>query len=120
MNTKTTSPQMLAALRLLDCEGSMTARQLNDRLYGQTSPHDRRVFAASMSRTVRRLERRGLISCEDGMIAITEYGWITIHPEQIEAISAAVRECVRQTVAQAWAEYEESQKPNAEAGNDAV
>jgi predicted transcriptional regulator len=109
MNTKTTSPQMLAALRLLDCEGSMTARQLNDRLYGQTSAPDRRVFAASMARSIRRLERRGLVVCEKGTIAITHSGWIAIHPEQVEAMLTSLRESVRQTVAQAWREFQQSQ-----------
>lgn len=98
------SAQMLAALRLLDCE-CLTARQLNDRLYQPISGQSRRVFAASMSRTIRRLKRRGLISCESGTIAITQSGWITIHPDQFEATLTSLRESVRQAVAEAWVQY---------------
>jgi len=121
MNTKLPllSARMLAVLRLLDLE-SLTAHQLNDRLYRPTSPQSRRVFAASMSRTTRRLERRGLISCEGGTIVITQYGRFMLHSEMQQAMLNDLRESVRQAVAQAWAEYEESQKPNAEARNDAA
>jgi hypothetical protein len=108
MKTKTTSPQMLVVLRLLDCE-SLTPRQLNDRLYDPTSSRSRRVFAASMSRTLRRMKQRGLITCEGGTIAITSHGWYTLHPEKLEEMLTAVRECARQAAAQAWAEYNESQ-----------
>ena len=41
MNTKTLSAQLLAVLRLLESEGSMTARQLNDRLYQPSSSQSR-------------------------------------------------------------------------------
>lgn len=75
------------------------------------------MFAASMSRTVRRLERRGLIACGGGTIVITQVGRFRIHPEQFEAVLNDLRESVRQAVAQAWAQYNESQKPNAEARN---
>jgi len=77
---------MQQVLRFLDSEGSMTARQLNDRLYDLTSPQSRRVFGASMSRTIRRLERRGLIFFENGTIVITQVGRFRIHPEQFEAM----------------------------------
>lgn len=121
MNTKLPllSAQMRAVLRLLDCE-SLTARQLNDRLYPLTSPQTRRVFAASMSRTIRRLERRGLIFCEAGTMAITQCGRFRLHPEMQEAMLNDLRESVRKAVAEAWAQYNESQKPNDEARNDAA
>ena len=111
MNTKNISAQMLAVLRLLDCE-SLTVRQLNDRLYRLTSPQSRRVFAASMSRTIRRMERRGLISCEDGTISITSHGWYSLHPEKLQAMleesSTGIRESVRKAVAEllAMPEYQ--------------
>jgi DNA-binding PadR family transcriptional regulator len=120
MNTKTLSAQMLDVLRLLDRESPTTARQLNDRLYDLTSPQSRRVFAASMSRTLRRLERRELIFFEGGTIAITQYGRFTLRPEMQEAMLNDLRESVRRAVAEAWAEYVESQKPNAEGQNDAA
>jgi len=99
---------MQAALQFLDSE-SLTARQLNDRLYDLTSSQSRRVFAASMSRTIRCMERHGLISCENGTISITSHGWYTLHPEMLEAMLAERRESIRQAVAQAWAEYQQSQ-----------
>lgn len=106
MNTKTLSAQMQAVLQLLESE-SLTARQLNDRLYDLTSSQSRRVFAASMSRTIQRMERRRLILCEDGTISITSHGWYTLHPEKLQAMleenSAAIRETVRKAVAEALA-----------------
>lgn len=108
MNTKTLSAQMQAVLQLLDSE-SLTARQLNDRLYALASSQSRRVFAASMSRTIHRMERRGFISCENGTISIRSHGWYTLHPEMLEVALADLRESIRQTVAQAWAEYQQSQ-----------
>ena len=122
MNTKLPllSSQMQEVLRLLDREGSMTARQLNDSLYQPASPQSRRVFAASMSRTIRRLDRRGLISCERGAIVITQVGRFRIHPDQFEAMLTALRESVRQAVAQAWIEYRESNKASTETRKDAA
>ena len=108
MNAKTLSAQMLVVLRLLDCE-SLTARQLNDRLYQPTSPQSRRVLAASTSRTLRRLERRRLISCEGGTNVITQHGRFTLHPEMHEAMLDELRECVRLAVARAWTDYQQSQ-----------
>lgn len=121
MNTKLPllSARMLAVLRLLDCE-SLTARQLNDRLYRPDSAQSRRAFAASMSRTTRRLARRGLIHCEGGTMAITRSGRLGLHPEMLQAMLEQLGETVRQAVAQAWVESEESQKLNAEARNDAA
>src|ERR1035437_5908899 len=108
MNTKTLSAQMLAILRLLDCE-SLTARQLNYRLYQPTSPPSRRVFAASMSRTIRRLRRRGIIFCDGGTIAITQFGRLTLHPEVQQAMLNDLRESIRAACKQAWVEYQQSQ-----------
>ena len=121
MNTKLPllSARMLAVLRLLDCE-NLTARQLNDSLYRPTSPQSRRGFAASMSRTNRRLARRRLISCDAGTMAITQFGRFRLHPEIQEAMLTDLRESVRQAVARAWADYEKSQKPNAEARDGAA
>jgi hypothetical protein len=103
MTPKTLSAQMQAVLQLLDSE-SLTARQLNNRLYDMTSSQSRRVFAASMSRTLRRMEQRGLISCEDGTISIRSHGWYTLHPEKLqtmlEEISTGIRESVRKAVAE--------------------
>jgi hypothetical protein len=105
------SKPMLSVLRLLACEGPMTPRKLNDRLY-QTSPQrlpqSRRVFAASMSRTIRRMERRQLVFSEGGTIAIAEHGTFTLHPESLEAMLTDLRENIRRAVAQAWSEYQQS------------
>lgn len=114
------SGQMREVLGLLDHQSPMTARQLNDCLYKLNSSRNRRVLAASMSRTIRRLERRRLISCEGGSIAITQYGRFMLHSEMQQAMLNDLRASVRQAVAQAWTQYDESQKPNAEARNDAA
>jgi hypothetical protein len=121
MNTKLPllSAQMLAVLRLLDCE-SLTARQLDDRLYRPDSPQSRRAFAASMSRTIRRMLQRRLISCEGGLLSIAQSGTFRLHPEILQPTIDELAEAIRQAVAQAFASYEKSQKPNAEARNDAA
>jgi hypothetical protein len=102
------SAQMLAVLRLLDLE-RLTPRQLNDRLFNSTPHQSRRVFAASMSRTVRRLEQRGLIFRGNGAIVITQHGEFTLHPEILQGMLDDLRTSVRQAVAEAWAEYQQSQ-----------
>ena len=109
------SDQMREALGLLDQQGPMTARQLNDFMHHLKAAGSRRVIAASVSRTVRRLRRRGLILCEGSALAITESGRSGLR----EAMLTDLRKSIRQAVAQAFAEYEESQKANAEARNDA-
>jgi len=68
------SDQMREVLGFLDRQNPMTARQLNDYMHHLKAPGSRRVVAASVSRTVRQLRRRGLISCEGSTIAITESG----------------------------------------------
>ena len=104
MNTETPSRQMLSVLQVLEGESSLTARQLNNRLYQPNSSQSRRAFAASMSRTVRRMERRQLLSSEGGTVAITEHGMFTLHPERLDAllqeISIAARESAQKAVAE--------------------
>lgn len=114
------SGQMREVLGFLDRQSPMTARQLNDYMVHLKAPGSRRVVAASVSRTVRRLRRRGLISCEGSPIAITESGRSRLYREMQEAMLTDLRKSVRQAVAEAWAEYEESQKANAEVRNDAA
>jgi DNA-binding PadR family transcriptional regulator len=109
------SDQMREVLELLDRQGPMTARQLNDHMHQLKVAGSRRVVAASVSRTVRRLRRRGLVSCEGSTIAITESGRSSLQ----EAMLTDLRKAVRQAVAQAWAEYEESQRATIEPRNDA-
>jgi hypothetical protein len=94
------SAQMFAVLRLLDRE-NLTTRQLNDRLFDPTSPQSRRVFAASMSRTLRRLARRVLIFREGGMNVISQCGRYKVHPEMHEAMLNDIFESVRQAIEQA-------------------
>lgn len=114
------SDQMREVLGLLDRQSPMTARQLNDYAHHLKAPASRRVVAASVSRTVRRLRRRGLVSCEGSSIVITEYGRSRLYREMQEAMLTDLRESVRQAVSQAWTQCEESQKSNAEARNDAA
>ena len=109
------SDQMREVLGLLDRQSPMTARQLNDHIHRLKAPGSRRVVAASVSRTLHRLRRRGLIFCEGRAIVITESGRSSLQ----EAMLTDLRKSVRLAVAQAFAEYEESQKANAEARNDA-
>ena len=101
MNTKTLSAQMQAVLQLLESE-NLTARQINDRLYDLTSSQSRRVFSASMSRTIRRMERRGLLSRHDEMVTITQSGRWTLHPEEyqsaLEQSGKDARAAVRRTL----------------------
>jgi hypothetical protein len=118
-NLPTLSQQMLAVLRLLDSE-NLTARQLNDRLYRMDSRRSRRVFAASMSRTTRRMARRRLIDCNGGTMSIAPSGRLRIHPEMVQATMDGLGEAMRQAVAQAFAECEKSQKSNNEVCNDAA
>src|ERR1700722_6856738 len=98
---------MLAVLRLLDWE-NLTTRQINDRLFDPASAQSRRVFAASMSRTVRRLARRGLIVCVRGTAVITQIGRYRVHPEMYEAMLNELRESIRQATEQARTDH---QKP---------
>lgn len=95
------SAQMQAVLQLLESE-NLTVRQINDRLYDVTSPESRRVFSASTSRTIRRMERRGLLFRHDEVVAITQSGRWTLHPEEyqsaLEQSGQDVREAVRQTL----------------------
>lgn len=49
-----------------------------------------------------------------------EFQGLPARPEMQETILSGLRELVRQAVAQAWAPYKESQRPNAEARNDAA
>lgn len=114
------SDQMREVLGLLDRQSPMTARQLNRYMYALRPHRSRRVFAASISRTVRRLGRRGLISREGSTIAITQTGMFRLHPEMLEEMLTELGKSVRQAVAEAWASYEQSQKPNAEVRNDAA
>ena len=107
MNTKIHSDRMIAVLRLLDRE-NLTTRQLNDRLFDRSLPHSRRVFAASMSRTLRRLARRGLIFRGGGMNVISQSGRFKVHPEMHEAMLNEFREAVRQAIKQARLEGKES------------
>jgi hypothetical protein len=101
MNNKTLSAQMQAVLQLLESE-NLTARQINDRLYAVTSSASRRVFSASTSRTIRRMERRGLLLRHDEMVAITQSGRWTLHPEEyqsaLEQSGQDARETVRRTL----------------------
>jgi hypothetical protein len=113
------SHQMREVLGLLDRQSPVTARQLNDYMHHLKAAGSRRVVAASVSRTVRRLRQRGLISCEGTAIAITQAGRSKLYHEIQEAMLVQIRKSVRQAVAQAWAEYEESQKAAAETRNDA-
>lgn len=98
------SPQMSRVLRLVEFE-SPTPRQLNDRLYDPTLSRSRRVFAASMSRTIRRMKRRGLITCEGGTIAITEHTRSTLRSERLKAMLAEAREIGKKAARQ----FQESQ-----------
>ena len=54
------SKQMNLILKLVRSEG-LTVRQINDRLFKGGDAKARRVHAASMSRSLRRLRQRGLI-----------------------------------------------------------
>jgi hypothetical protein len=121
MNTKLPplSSQMLAVLRLLDCE-SLTARQINDRLYSPASRQSRKSFAASMSRTTRRMAQRRLIDRNGGTMSIAQSRRLRIHPEMVQATIDSLGEAMRQAVAQAFADYERSQKSNTEVRNDAA
>jgi hypothetical protein len=109
MNTKQSllSSQMLAVLRLLDCE-NLTTRELNDRLFDPTSLQNRRIFAASMSRTLRRLARRGLIFRGGGMNVISQSGRFKVHPEMHEAMLNEIRESVQQAIERA---RQDSERP---------
>lgn len=101
------SPQMKAILELLEQDGPMAARQVNDRLYQPRSGQNRRAFAASMSRTLRRMEDRGLIVRDNEMIIATGAGLLRIHPEEFEVIIEQIREAVRQGVDEAFAQLRE-------------
>jgi hypothetical protein len=94
------SAQMLEVLRSLDRE-NLTTRQLSDRLFDPVSRQNRRVFEASMSRTLRRLARRGLIFRGGGMNVISQSGRFKVHPEMHEAMLNEIRESVRQAIEQA-------------------
>ena len=120
MNINLLSDQMREVLGLLDRRSPMTARLLNDYMLHLKEPGSRRVVAASVSRTVRRLRRRGIISCEGSTIAITESGRSRLYHEMQEAMLTELRKSVRQAVAEAWAEYEESQKPKEAVRHDAA
>jgi len=97
----------MAVLRLLDCE-NLTTRQINDRLFDPSSRQSRRVFAASMSRTLRRMTRRGLIFRGGGRNVISQAGRFKVHPEMHEAMLNKIPESVQQAVEQARLEAEES------------
>lgn len=106
---KTLSVQMQAVLQLLESE-NLTARQLNDRLYDVTSAKSRRVFSASMSRTIRRMERRGLLFRHDGMVAIRQSGRWALHPEEYQSLLEQSGQAAREEVARTFAESPEIQE----------
>lgn len=106
------SVQMEWVLELLEGEGSMTPRQINNRLYQLCPGRDRRVVAASMARTLRRLEVRGLIERDGRSIAITRDG-CRLRSDMQEAVVMQIVEAFRAGaaagVAAAFREYRESQ-----------
>ena len=109
MNSHDLSEQMRAALHLLDTESPVPLCQLYQHLYEATRHQPRRAFAASLSRTLRRMERRGLITREDRTVAITQQGRFTLHPEMREAMLTEAREIGRKAFEQAWSEIKKSQ-----------
>lgn len=81
MNKENVSDQMTAALGLVDREGPTPLCQMYIRLYDPSRHRNRRVFAASLARTIRRMERHKLVTRQNRMIEITQHGRFTLHPE---------------------------------------
>ena len=103
------SAQMQAVLLLLEHEGPVDMRYINNRLYEPAARGNRRAFAASMSRAVRRMQKRGLIVREGQKIKVTDVGIYRVHPEQFEAMLEEIRAAVRRSFSKAWSQAGEQQ-----------
>jgi hypothetical protein len=112
------SPQMKRILEMLEQKGAMTVRQIDSELYRATPARNRRVFAASTSRTLSRMVRRGLVDREGKTIKATDVGLLRIHPEQVEALSNELGKAIRRAVDEAFARCWGSQEAIGEKRND--
>ncbi len=101
---------MEKVLRHLDHEGAMSGRQLYSHIYDPIVHGNRRIFAASISRTIRRLELRGLIKRTDVGVDITQSGRWALHPEEKKSFSEGIAQAVQRAVAQGAAESPEYQR----------
>lgn len=92
----------------------MTVHPLYAQLYDLSHNRNRRSFDASLSRTIHRLEQRGLISRDGDTIVMTQYGRWAIHPEGFQMFLDQMRQSIREAVDQAAAESPELQKAKRE------
>jgi predicted transcriptional regulator len=92
------SPQMATILRLLNSQGPMKVHEVSHHLWQSGVSQNRRAFSASMSRTILRMERRGLIVREDASIMITEVGIFRIAPAQFERMLEKQRQDVQEAL----------------------
>lgn len=115
MNKKDLSEQMRRVLGRLDSQGAMPVHQLHIQLYDAVAHPNRRVCAASLCRTIRRLEARGLLFSEGEMLAITQSGRRTLHPEEYRSALEQAKQSVREAVKRAIAECPELQQAIREA-----
>lgn len=115
MKPQELSEPMRAVLGMLDSQGAVPVYQLHIQLYDLTTHVTRRSADASLSRTLRRLEKRGLISRNGDTVVITQCGRWAIHPEEYQQFLEQFRQSVGEAVKQAIAECPELQQANREA-----
>lgn len=100
---------------MLDSQTAKTVHELHIQLYDSTAHVTRRSADASLSRTLRRLEKRGLISRNGDTVVITQSGRWAIHPEEYQQFLEQIRQSAAEAVKRAIAECPELQKANREA-----